>query len=80
MPRERVTPEQVWQLIAAAAHTLLTCEQVIDQLLLALRRDLNYLAYRERRGRQTAYDELKASDVETVARAIHFLQEGEATH
>lgn len=75
MPRQTVTTEQVWQLIADAAHSPLSREQVIEQLTLALRRQVQYLAYRERRGRQTAYDEVAQADVEALARAIHLLQE-----
>jgi hypothetical protein len=76
MPRQPVTTEQIWQLIADAAHSPLSREQVIEQLALALRRQVQYLAYRERRGRQTAYDEVAHSDVEALARAIYLLQEG----
>lgn len=75
MPRQIVTTQQVWQLIADAAHSPLSREQVIEQLTLALRRQL---AYREQRGRQTAYDEVAHSDMETLARAIHLLQERKA--
>ena len=73
-----ITIEQVWQLIADAAHSPLSREQTIELLVLALRRQLQYLAYREQRGRQTAYDEVAQQDVEALARAIHLLQEKEA--
>ncbi len=74
MPRQTATTEQVWQLIADAAHSPLSREQVIEQLTLALRRQVQYLTYRERRGRQTAYDEIAQQDVEALARAIWLLQ------
>lgn len=80
MPGQRVTTEQVWQLIADAAHSSLSREQVIEQLTLALRRHLQYVSYRERRGRHTAYDEVAKPDVEALARAIHLLQEGKDSH
>jgi hypothetical protein len=57
MPRQLITTEQVWQLVADAAHSPLSREQVIEQLMLALRRQIQYLAYRERRGRYTTYDQ-----------------------
>ena len=62
MSRQRITTEQVWQLVADAAHSPLSRAQVIEQLTLALRRQLQYLAYREQRGRHTAYDEVAKSD------------------
>ena len=80
MAKQRLTTQQIWQFIANAAQSPLSREQVIEQLILALRRKLNYLAYREGRGRQTAYDEALSSDVEAIARAIVFLQESEADH
>jgi hypothetical protein len=79
MPRQTITTEQVWQLIADAAHSPLSREQVIEQLTFALRRQLQYLSYRARRGRQTAYDEVAHSDAEALARAIYLLQEGQAS-
>lgn len=78
MPRQIVTTQQIWQFITDAAHSPLSREQVIEQLTLALRRQLQYLAYREQRGRQTPYDEVAHSDVEALARAIHLLQERKA--
>jgi RNase P subunit RPR2 len=74
-PEMPITTEQVWQLIADAAHSPLSREQVIEQLILALRRQLQYLSYRQRRGRQTAYDEVASQDVEALTRAIWLLQE-----
>lgn len=74
MARPGVTTEQVWQLIADAAHSPLSREQTIEHLILALRRQLHYLSYRERRGRHTAYDEVAKSDIEALARAIWLLQ------
>jgi hypothetical protein len=75
MSRPTITPEQVWQLVADAAHSPLSREAVIEQLALALRRQLHYLSYRERRGRHTSYDEVAQQDVEALARAIYLLQE-----
>lgn len=75
-----MTTEQVWQVIADAAHSSLSREQTIEQLVLALRRQLQYLAYRERQSRQTAYDEVAQQDVEALARAIHLLQAGKDRH
>ena len=78
MRRPLITTEQVWQLIADAAHSPLSPEQTIEQLLLSLRRQLQYLSYRERRGRHTAYDEVAQQDMEALAWAIRLLQEKEA--
>jgi hypothetical protein len=80
MPRQLITTEQVWQLVADAAHSPLSREQVIEQLLLALRRQIHYLSYRERRGRHTAYDEVAELDVAALARAIHLLQAGKDSY
>ncbi|HLW02745.1 MAG TPA: hypothetical protein VKT82_29085 [Ktedonobacterales bacterium] len=80
MRRPLITTEQMWQLIAYATHSPLSQEQVTEQLLLALRRQLQYLAYRERRGRQIAYDEVAKRDVEALARAIHLLQAAKDSH
>jgi hypothetical protein len=73
MPRQTVTTEQVWLLVAEAAHRPLSREQVIEQRTLALRRQLQYLSYRAQRGRQTAYDEAARQDVEALAVAIWLL-------
>ena len=78
MPRQRITTDQVWQLVADATHSPLSREQVIEQVLLALRRQ-QYLTYREQRGRQTAYDEVARQDVEALARAIQGLARGEGS-
>jgi hypothetical protein len=45
--------------------------------MLGLRRQLHYLVSRERRGCQTAYDEVAHSDVDALARAIHLVPENE---
>ena len=45
--------------------------------MLGLRRQLHYLVSRERRGCQTAYDEVARSDVDAFARAIHLVPENE---
>lgn len=65
----------VLKLIEAAKASPLTREEVIEQLTANLRRSASYLAYRERRHRQTAYDETLEADMEAIARAIVFLQE-----
>jgi hypothetical protein len=52
-------------------------EEVIARLGAALQRNLNYLAYRARRRRSTAYDEVLEQELEAIASAIHYLQQEE---
>lgn len=75
MQKPLITTKQVWQLIADSAYSPLSREQTIEQLTLALRRQVQYLAYRAQRRHQTAYDEVAQQDIEALARAIHLLQE-----
>lgn len=71
----------IWQRLQAAKASPLTREQVIEHLTASLRRNVNYLARRERRGRQTASDEALERDMEAIARAMVLLagREGQPT-
>lgn len=74
--RQGQAPEQQALLFTQAARANpLPREEVIIRLGAALRRNLNYLAYRERRGRQTAYDEVLEQELEAIASAICYLQQ-----
>ena len=44
-PPDHLT-ERVWQMLADARTSAMTCEAVIEQLILSLRRNLSYLARR----------------------------------
>jgi hypothetical protein len=57
----------------AHAHSL-PLDEVVTRLGAALQRNLNYLAYRARRNRRTAYDEALEQESEVIASAIHYLQ------
>lgn len=57
----------------ANAHPL-PLDEVLARLGATLQRNLNYLAYRARRNRQTAYDEALEQELEAIACAIHYLQ------
>lgn len=58
---------------AASTHPL-PLDEVIARLGAALQRNLTYLAYRQRRNRRTAYDELLEQELEAIATAIDYLQ------
>lgn len=75
-PPDRLT-ERIWQMLDAARASSMTLADVIEQLTASLRRNVTYLARRERLHRQTVYDEIVERDVEAIARAIVFLQEQE---
>ncbi len=51
-------------------------EQVIEAIIKRIRRDEGYLAYRKASGRRTSYDELVTSDLQTLALAACWLDEG----
>ncbi len=70
MPNEQ---DSLALLNAASAHPL-AIDEVIARLGAALQRRLNYLAYRQRQNRQTAYDEALEGELEALASAIHYLQ------
>lgn len=67
-----------WQLLADARTSALTREETIEQAILFLRRNLRYLARRERRGHHTSYDELLERDLEAVARMVVLLEPSSA--
>lgn len=71
---DRLT-ERVWQMLTVARASPMTPAEVIEQLTASLRRNVAYLARRERLHRQTAYDEALERDVEAIACAIVLLQE-----
>lgn len=52
----------------------MTREEVTEQAMLFLRRDLNYLARRARRGHQTNYDALLERDLEAIVRLVMLLE------
>lgn len=58
----------------ASAHPL-PREEIVTRLGAALQRNLNYLAYRARRHRQTAYDEVLEQEIEAIASALLYLQQ-----
>jgi hypothetical protein len=64
-------------LLNAASASPLPRQEVIARLGAALQRNLGYLAYRKRRGRQTAYDAALEQELEAVASAVHYLQQQE---
>lgn len=68
---------EIWHLLENARASSVTPAEVIEQLTASLRRNVTYLARRERLHRQTAYDEMLERDVEAIARAIVLLQEKE---
>ena len=76
-PPDRLT-ERVMQMETAAHASSMTPAEVIEQLTASLRRNVIYLARRERLHRQTVYDEVLERDVEAIARAIVLLQEKES--
>lgn len=76
-PPDRLT-ERVMQMVSAARTSPMTPAEVIEQLTASLRRNVTYLARRERLHRQTVYDEVLERDVEAIARAIVLLQEKES--
>ncbi len=51
-------------------------EQVIETIIKRIRRDEGYLAYRKASGRRTSYDELVTSDLQALALAACWLDEG----
>lgn len=48
---------EIWQLLENARASSMTPAEVIEQLTASLRRNVGYLARRERLHRQTPYDE-----------------------
>jgi hypothetical protein len=62
----------------AVSASPLPREEVIARLGTAIRRHLNDLAHRERRGWQAAYDEVLEQELEAIASAIHSWQQSEA--
>jgi hypothetical protein len=64
----------VWQMLINARTSPMTREEATEQAILFLRRNLSYLARRERRKRHTSYDELLARDLEAVARLVVLLE------
>ncbi len=70
MPHE----QDALALLNAASSNPLPLDEVVTRLGAAIQRHLNYLAYRQRRNRQTAYDEALEQELEAIASAIHYLQ------
>jgi hypothetical protein len=70
--------QRVWQLLADARTSAMTREEATEQVLLFLRRNLHYVARRERRGRRTGYDELLEQDLEAIARMVVLLEPSSA--
>lgn len=61
-------------MLADARTSAMTREEATEQAMLCLRRNLNYLARRERRGHQTGYDALLERDLEAIARLVVLLE------
>ena len=76
-PPDQLT-QRVWQMLAAARTSAMTHEEATEQAILFLRRNLRYLARRERRGHHTSYDELLARDLEAVAWLVVLLEPSSA--
>jgi hypothetical protein len=66
--------DELEQLLQAARANPLSLEEVVVRLGQALRHNLNYLAYRQLRKRQTAYDEVLEQELEAIASALLYLQ------
>lgn len=68
-PSDRLT-ERVLQMLAAARTSTMSRDEVKEQLMLSLRRNLSYVA---RKNQHTPYVEALESDLEAIARAIVLL-------
>lgn len=68
-PPDQLT-QRVWQMLADAQTSVMTREEATEQDILFLRRNLRYLAGRERRKRHTGYDEMLERDLGVIARMV----------
>ncbi len=63
------------ELVSSALKAGWTRERVVLALLAKIQRDQKYLAYRQRTGRHTSFDEITEADLPVLALAASWLSE-----